>query len=119
MPKLEDGRDLDDFVTELVDDEIGLDKFQSYDLEVKRKVQAIVLTKEVLREGLAEGLDAVDAAVQICKQTKLGVGLLMGQKLSMLLATALQPTTHRDADSSEDIFYGCEILLDEMRRHGP
>jgi hypothetical protein len=77
------------FVENLIDTEIGKSIFDSIPYDEKRLIQCIILTKYLLRPGHGHGIDAVDDAVHLCKQTPLGIGWFAGQKISAMLASRL------------------------------
>lgn len=102
----------------LVTKVIAPEDFAWLSLDLKRKLQCVVVVHHLLRRGLAHGIDAVEPAVRVCKKTQIGTGWFLGQKMSQMLALATVGTgihaLSAESQSTETLLRACDRIIETI-----
>jgi hypothetical protein len=102
----------------LVFERISVEGFASLSLDHKRKFQCLVVVRKLIERGHAHGIGAVDPAVKVCKETSVGTGWFLGQKISAMLARALVGTgvssMSKGSESTEAMTWACDQIIDAI-----
>ncbi len=115
MPDISSENDL---VRSLVMQLVTPYQFASLDLDKKKVFQVVTVTRYLLLNGYAHGIDAVQIAVDVCKKTQIGTAWFLGQKVSQMLAMAMSgrgiSSFSKEAESTEVLVFACNKILKEI-----